>query len=105
MGPALLFTRAGVLGLALAACAPDPNAATGVAGMRDIDPFVRDRIDAAQAACERNEAGALLELAKVYDANGLTELAYTTYEQCLASETNTPESKDRRAKQHFYVGK
>src|SRR5262245_35716659 len=49
-----------------------------------VDELVRARIETALAAAERGEPGARLELAKVYDANGLAELALPLYEQCLA---------------------
>lgn len=49
----------------------------------EVDPLVLARVRAAEAACERGEPGSLLELAKVYDANGLDNLALEAYSLCL----------------------
>jgi len=80
--PALL------LALLVGAC-DGQDAAAGpprLAAREGVDPFKLEAIDAAHAAAARGEPGALLELAKTYDANGLGELADATYRQCLAQE-------------------
>src|SRR5262245_48399104 len=48
-----------------------------------IDPVLLVRIQEAEAACERGEDGSWLELAMVYDANSLDQLAARAYEACL----------------------
>jgi len=53
------------------------------AGAAELDPLVAARLESALTDCERGQPGALLELAKTYDANGLGELAVRTYELCL----------------------
>lgn len=74
-----------VLPWAPVACGRDPGRAlprlTSTVG---VDPFVLERVEAALAACQRDEPGATLELAKVYDANGMNELALAAYDLCLA---------------------
>lgn len=74
------------LALLLAGC-PGTTAEPGPPRLADragVDPFKLDAIDAAYGAAERGEAGAWLELGKVYDANGLGELADEVYRHCLA---------------------
>jgi len=48
-----------------------------------VDPVQLERIREAEAACARGEDGSWLELAMVYDANSLDQLAARTYEACL----------------------
>jgi tetratricopeptide (TPR) repeat protein len=81
-----------LLALALAppACDDPAPAAPRLATTSGVDPLVLERIEAALGACARGEPGARLELAKVYDANGLQELAAATYEQCLATGDGPP---------------
>jgi tetratricopeptide (TPR) repeat protein len=66
------------------ACGQDADGLPRLADAQGVDELVRARIETALAAAERGESGARLELAKVYDANGLAELALPLYEQCLA---------------------
>jgi len=89
--------------LLLAACRDSP-AADGwprfdAAG--GVDPLVLARVRAAEAACERDEPGSLLELAKVHDANGLDNLALEVYTRCLAR----PDSGASAAELHFHRGR
>lgn len=64
-----------------------------LASTAGVDPFVLERVDAALAACARGEPGATLELAKVYDANGMNDMALAAYDLCLAE----PEGANRAA--------
>jgi superkiller protein 3 len=48
-----------------------------------IDPVLLERIRTVESACARGEDGSWLELAMVYDANDLNQLAERTYEACL----------------------
>lgn len=97
-------TTACLAALLLAACGPGPGAeiprlATG----SDVDPLVLEGLQAAWTACEDGHPGALLELAKLYDANGLPELAARTYELCLA---RAPEDgKSATAEIHYHLGR
>lgn len=81
--------RALLLALALGACGAEgaPAGPPRLAAREGVDPFKLEAIDAAHAAAERGAPGALLELAKTYDANGLGELADATYRQCLERES------------------
>jgi len=82
-------TRALLGALLLAACdggAAAPSGPPRLVARDGVDPFKLEAIDAALAAAEGGQAGALLELAKTYDANGLGELADATYRQCLLHE-------------------
>ncbi len=81
--PAALWLA--VLAWAPAACGlGTEHALPHLASTEGVDPFVLERVEAALAACARNEPGALLELGKVYDANGMNELALAAYDVCLA---------------------
>src|SRR5262245_52378494 len=91
-----------VLALALALTACGSGAAPEfprLASTEGVDPLVLERIQTALAACERGEAGALLELSKVYDANGLNELALAGYELCIARDA--ARSAGERARLEF----
>ncbi len=74
-----------LLGLfSLAACHPPASGELPRLATREgVDPLVLELLDAALQAAGRSEPGALLELAKTYDANGLPELAARTYALCL----------------------
>ncbi|MEQ1892484.1 MAG: tetratricopeptide repeat protein [Planctomycetota bacterium] len=79
------------------ACSQDPATfvAPRLADRTGVDPFKLDAIDAAIGALERGEEGALLELGKVYDANGLAEFADTIYRQCLAEAGTDARARTR----------
>jgi len=82
-----------ILALAFALAACGPGAARELPRLADtagVDPFVLERVAQALAACEQGASGAELELAKVYDANGLSELALAGYELCLAQAAERP---------------
>ena len=49
------------------------------------DPLVRASAERLIAACERGEPGALVELAMLYDASQLDELALVAYDRALAA--------------------
>ncbi|MSR63479.1 MAG: tetratricopeptide repeat protein [Planctomycetes bacterium] len=79
------------LAFALAACGA--GAARELPRLADpagVDPFVLERVAAALAACERGTSGAELELAKLYDANGLSALALAGYDLCLSKAATGP---------------
>jgi tetratricopeptide (TPR) repeat protein len=86
-----------LIAVLLAACnqAPAAFVAPRLADRAGVDPFKLDVIDAAMAALERGEAGALLELGKVYDANGLAEFADTIYRQCLTEAGDDARARTR----------
>ncbi|MEQ1891373.1 MAG: tetratricopeptide repeat protein [Planctomycetota bacterium] len=76
-----------LLALALAACSAEsstPIPRFGADGAVEPDPLLEEALDAAYAEAERGTSGALLELAKTYEANTLGELAADTYRLCLA---------------------
>lgn len=77
-----------LLGALVVACGPGNSPANertaSISGLPSgLDPLVTERLESALADCERDRPGALLELAKTYDANGLGELAVRSYQQCL----------------------
>lgn len=63
----------------------------------DLDPLLRQAVERALAACERGEADALVELAKLYDGNNQDELALAAYELALA--------RAPAAELHFHRGR
>src|SRR5262245_30621095 len=79
----LLASAAGAL---LAACDPDPAAAALPRPEHLVDPLILARLEPALAACARGEPGALLELAELYDANDLDELALRAYDLALRQD-------------------
>jgi predicted Zn-dependent protease len=73
--------------LALTAACRDSGAATDwprFSAPDEVDPLILRSVSAAESACERGEPGARVELAKVYDANDLNNLALETYTLLLA---------------------
>lgn len=65
--------------------AADPAGVPRLARREGVDPLVLERLDAALAACAAGTSGAELELALLYHANGLVELALATYRMVLAA--------------------
>ncbi|NOT32503.1 MAG: hypothetical protein HOP15_18815 [Planctomycetes bacterium] len=76
-----------LLALTLAeACGERPDGRWGVSALpAELDLLVRERIELALADCEKEQDGALLELARCYQANALGELAARLYERCLVA--------------------
>ena len=85
-----------------AACGQGASAALPRPAAEKLDPLVRQHVERALAACERGEAGALVELAKLYDGNNLDEFALAAYELCLARPEGAGE---RAAELHFHRGR
>lgn len=86
----------------LAACGQGAASALPRPTAENLDPLVRQHVERALAACERGDAGALVELAKLYDGNNLDELALAAYELCLA---RPDEAGARAAELHFHRGR
>jgi tetratricopeptide (TPR) repeat protein len=76
--------------LGLHACAGNEGAWPRPTAPEDLDALVLERVEAALAACARDERGSGLELGKVYDANGMRELALATYDRCLETGHDSP---------------
>jgi len=95
--------RAGLLALvALAACGAGAPASEvpRLASSREVDPLLLERLEPALAAAERAEPGALLELAKLYDANGQPELALRAYD--LAALRDPPADDAGRSRLQYH---
>jgi predicted Zn-dependent protease len=73
--------------LGLAACSAESSAPIprfGSNGAVEPDPLLLEALEKAYSEAARGASGALLELAKTYEANTLGELAADTYRLCLA---------------------
>lgn len=65
-----------------------------------IDPVLLERIQSVEESCARGEDGSWLELAMVYDANDLNQLAERTYAACL--ELPPEKAGASRSALHFH---
>ncbi len=86
MGSCMPRSRALALLVFLAAACGEAEPALDWPRLTDetgIDLVLLERIRSAESACARGEDGSWLELAMVYDANDLNQLAVRTYEFCL----------------------
>ncbi len=84
----------------LSACERAPAALALPRPENLVDALILARVEDALAACERGETAARLELAKVYDANDLDELALRVYDLVLAGDAAALGEPEARVRYH-----